>query len=358
MRSRRCADFDPNVTVDDRPRYRFSFFMPDTLHRVGRGALFLTVVVIVSVLGFRFLGGYDWIESLWMVVITISTVGFSEKSELPPHMQLFVIAVIVLGMSGAAHTIGGLIQLMLEGEIERVLGKRRMTNEIRQLRDHVIICGFGRIGQQLASELTAHGNPLVVVETDSEMQQVATEQGYFCVVGNATEENVLTDVGIDHAATLVTALGSDAENVFITLTARNMNPDIQIISRAESESTERKLLQAGANQVVMPTIVGARMMSRMITHPTTADLIDLLSQSGFEDLEMEEIVLDETGKIVGSTIAETEAHRKHKLLIVAVKRAGGELVFNPIASHVFLEGDTAIVMGHAKDIDRFRAEFV
>ena len=152
--------------------------MSDSLHRIGRGALFLAIVVAISVIGFRFLGDYGWIESLWMVVITISTVGFGEESTLPPHMQLFVVAVIVLRMSGTAYTIGGLIQLMLEGEIERILGRRRMTKEISQLHDHVIICGFGRIGQNLASKLKTHQKELVVVETEPTMQEEATAQGY------------------------------------------------------------------------------------------------------------------------------------------------------------------------------------
>ena len=331
--------------------------MPDSLRRIGRGAKFLLVVLVASVVGFRFLGGYGWIESLWMVVITISTVGFSEESTLPRHMQLFVVGVIILGMSATAYTIGGLIQLMLEGEIERALGRRRMTKEINKLHDHVIICGFGRIGRNLANELKSYGKQLVVLENAPAMQQEATELGFHCVIGNATEESVLHDVGIERASTLVTSLGSDAENVFITLTARNMNPKIQIISRAETASTERKLLQAGANQVIMPTVVGARMMSRMITRPTTADLIDLLSQSGFEDLEMEELVLKDTCQLIGKTVAETEAHRKHQLLIVAVKRSVGEFIFNPSAAQVFQPGDTAIVMGHANDIQQFRKEF-
>ncbi|MGB7344187.1 MAG: potassium channel protein [Pirellulaceae bacterium] len=331
--------------------------MTSPLQRIGRGAIFLGLVVGVSVVGFRWLEGYSWIEALWLVVVSISTVGFGEHSSLSPSTQVFSILVIVFGMSAAVYTIGGFIQLMLEGEIDRLLGKRRMTQEINRLSGHVILCGFGRIGQSLAAELREEGKQVVILDTQQAMQQEAAAANFLCLIGDATDETVLTEVGVCRASTLVSALPSDAENVFVTLTARNMNAGIQIIARAEMPTTENKLRQAGANQVVMPSLVGARLMSRMITRPTTADLFDLVSQSGYKDLELDEIRVTTGSKIIGTTVSETEAHRKHKLLIVAVKQGDGELVFNPSAEQVFKEDDTAIVMGHAQDICRFRQEF-
>ncbi|QDT09505.1 potassium channel family protein [Planctomycetes bacterium K23_9] len=328
--------------------------MTTPLQRVGRGAIFLCLVVGVSVVGFRYLEGYDWIESLWLVVVTISTVGFGEHSTLSPTSQLLVVLLILLGMSAAVYTIGGFIQLMLEGEIENLLGKRRMDQEISRLSGHVLLCGYGRIGQSLAAELRTGGKEVVVLETNRDVQEEAVANGFLCVIGDATDESVLTEVGICRAGAIVTALPSDAENVFVTLTARNMNCDLQIIARAEMPSTEKKLLQAGANQVVMPSLVGARLMSRMITRPTTADLFDLVTHSGYEDLELDEISVTAGSNIIGATVAETEAHRKHKLLVVALKPKDGELLFNPGADQVFQQDDTAIVMGNAKDISRFR----
>ncbi len=330
--------------------------MTTPFQRIGRGAVFLGLVVAVSVFGFHVLEGYGWIESLWLVVVTISTVGFGESSTMSTKTQLFTTLVIIFGMSASVYTIGGFIQLMLEGEVERLLGKRRMSQEIDRLTGHVIVCGFGRIGESIADELQSEGKQVVILETNADVQKEAASRGVLCRVGDATDENVLRDVGIDRANALVSALPSDAENVFVTLTARDLNKGLQIIARAEMPSTERKLLQAGANQVVMPTLVGARLMSRMITRPTTADLFDLVSQSGYKDLELDEVRVSVGSSIVGATVEATEAHRKHKLLIVAVKQQGGELLFNPSASQTFCENDTAIVMGHSQDIMRFREE--
>ena len=330
----------------------------NNLRRVRHGALFLAALLLVAVIGFRTFGDFGWIESMWFVVITVSTVGFTEKSALAPHLQLMTVALILLGLCGTAYTLAAFTQMIVEGEIERTLGRRRMNKELNRMNDHIIVCGFGRIGRNLASELNGFGKDVVIIENDASMQQEASELGFRTIVGDATEEAVLADVGVQRACTLVSALGSDAENVFITLTARNMNPKLQIISRAESESTKRKLMQAGANQVVMPNLIGARVISRMITRPTTADLIDLLSQSEFQDLEMDELVFTDSSSLIGSTVAETEAHRTHKLLIIAVKRPGGEFVFNPNANHIIESGETAIVMGHAEDIRRFGDEFL
>jgi voltage-gated potassium channel len=330
--------------------------MTTPFQRIGRGAMFLGLVVVVSVTGFHFLEGYGWIESLWLVVVTISTVGFGESSTMSTKTQLFTTLVIFFGMSASVYTIGGFIQLMLEGEVERLLGKRRMSQEIDRLSGHVVVCGFGRIGQSIANELQSDGKQVVILETNMEVQKEAAEQGYLCRASDATDEDVLRDVGIDRADALVSALPSDADNVFVTLTARDLNKGLQIIARAETPSTERKLLQAGANQVVMPSLVGARLMSRMITRPTTADLFELVSQSGYKDLELDEVQISAGCSIVGTTVGATEAHRKHKLLIVAVKQPGGELLFNPGAEQTFRENDTAIVMGHAQDIKRFREE--
>ena len=292
-----------------------------------------------------------------MVVVTISTVGYSEQSTLSPLLQLFTVAVILLGMSAAAYTFGGLFQMMLEGELERAIGIRRMTKELSQINGHIIICGFGRMGQNLATELESQKRPFVIVEMNPEIASEASSKGLITVIGDATEEGVLRTAGIDTASTVVAALPSDAESVFITLTARNLNRDLQIIARAEHASTESKLRQAGANRVVMPTVVSARQMLRMITRPTTADLMDLFAQSDFEDLELDEFHIKKGEKLDGMTINHCQAHRNHKVLVVAVKHVDGTLAFNPDESHQFQSDDIVMLVGHADDIQSFRLEF-
>ncbi|MDA8743898.1 potassium channel protein [Rubripirellula amarantea] len=327
------------------------------LQRIASGGVLLLVVFVVSVIGYRFVGNYGWLESVWMVVITISTVGYSESSSLSPILQVFTVVVILFGMSAAAYTFGGLIQLLLEGEIDRLIGLRRMTAEIANMKGHVIICGFGRMGQCLAEELKSQGRRAVILESNPDRLREADMLGYACLTGDATEESTLMSVGIDRASTLVAALSGDAENVFLTLTARNLNANLQIVARADQVSTEKKLHQAGANRVVMPTVVGSRQMARVITRPTTADLIELVSQREFADLELDELRISEHGKLAGLTVGATNAHRDHNLLMIAIQDATGALTFNPNAMHTFKTGEVVIVMGHTGDIKNFRAKY-
>lgn len=320
------------------------------------GIVVLVVVVVMSVVGFRSLGDYDWIEAVWMTVVTISSVGFSEQPSSPPQVLLFTVGVIVVGMSAVAYAFGGFVQMVLEGEIQSALGHRRMTMGIERQHGHVVICGFGRTGAVLAGELARAGQPFVVVEQSEDEFEEAKEHGYLSLLGDATDEELLAHAGIERASALVSALPSDADNVFLTLTARNMNSEIQIISRAEHSSTEKKLVQAGANKVVMPAIIGAHRIGRLITRPSTAHLVEIVTESSL-DLELDELTLPDDSKLIGVSVAETEAHRTHRLLVVAIKQAGGEMVFNPDASYQFQASDVAIVIGSADDIGRFRAEF-
>ncbi|MCM2369710.1 potassium channel family protein [Aporhodopirellula aestuarii] len=328
------------------------------LQRTAHGGVLLFFVFVIAVAGYQILGNYGLLEAVWMVVITISTVGYSEASSLSPTLQVFTVLVILVGMSAAAYTFGGLIQLLLAGEIDRLIGLRRMTAEIATMKDHIIICGFGRMGQSLAVDLRSQGKTVVIIELDADRIREADILEFACLTGDATEEGTLESVGIVRAGTLVAALSGDAENVFLTLTARNLNPEIQIVARADQRSSEKKLRQAGANRVVMPTVVGSRQMSRFITRPTTADVIELVSQRDFADLELDEVFVSETNALAGLTVSATDAHRENKLLIIAIQTGEGKLLFNPVATHKIQTGDTLIVMGHLCDIRSFRERFV
>ncbi len=319
--------------------------------------MLLLAVFVIAVLGYRYLGNYSWLESVWMIVITISTVGYGESSSLSPTLQLLTIFVILVGMSAAAYTFGGLIQLLLAGEIDRLIGLRRMTVEIANMKDHVIICGFGRMGQSLAAELQSQRRKSVILELNPERLREADALGYACLSGDATEDATLLSAGIDRAKTLVAALSGDAENVFLTLTARNLSSKLQIVARADQVSTEKKLRQAGADRVVMPTVVGSRQMARVITRPTTADLMELVSQREFADLELDELRISENSKLIGMTVGDSLAHRDHNLLMVAIQTAAGKLTFNPKASHRFVPNEVVILMGHTGDIEFFRDKY-
>jgi len=330
--------------------------MSTPLQRVRRGAIVLAVVFAAAVIAYR-IAGRGWLDAIYMVVITVSTVGYGEASVLRPGEQLLTIGVIVFGISAVVFTLGGFIQMTMEGEIGRVLSVGRTTRAIDRLNAHVILCGYGRIGQILAQELKAKGKSFVVLDNDPEAIADAQNQGHLVLLGDATEEEVLVAAGVERAECLVTALPNDAANVFITLTSRNLNRQLQIIARGEYQTTEKKLLQAGANRVVLPAAIGALRMAAIITRPSTIELMELVAGQSVLDVEVNEVTISSGSMLVGKTIVEAEARRRHGLLVVAVKQAIGNMIFNPGAEVIFQPGDIVIVMGRLEDIDRFRQDY-
>lgn len=331
--------------------------MNSALKRIRTGFSVLLTIVLASVAGYHYLGNYTWVEAFWMTVITLSSVGYGERPapDTTPTMMLFSCAVIILGISAVGYTIGGFLQMLAQGEIDEALGIHRLNKEVSKLSGHVIICGFGRIGQILASNLKKDKFPFVILERTPEAQSAARAEGYLCVLGDATSDDVLIRAGIKRARTVVCGLPEDTSNVFIVLTCRGLNPQIQIIARAESQSSESKMLQAGADRAVLPAIIGAHQMARMITRPSTADLVHLLSQQEEISVEMDEYRLNEDCQLIGVSIRECRA-RSYNLLIIAVSKANAEMCFNPSAEYVFEAGDTVILMGPREKIALFVAD--
>ena len=294
-------------------------------------------------------------ESTWMVVVTISTVGFGERSEASTAIQLLTMGLIVLGVTAAAYTCGGFIQLALEGEIERAMGKRKMTSEINKLSGHVIICGFGRLGDDLAEQLVHRNVPFVVIDQDAEKVLQCHDDDRLAILGDATDENVLVDANLLAAKSLVSALPTDAENVFITLTARNLCPEIQIVAKAEHKSSCKKLRQAGADKIVMPHKVGAQQMERMISRPTTADMFELFAEAIHVDMELDEFLIGDQSALVGKSLADSEIKEKFNLLVIGLKNGNGQLKFNPQPQQIISTNDIILVIGDVEDINRMKA---
>ena len=328
--------------------------MKSPLQRIKFGAISLITVFVLSIAGFHFIGGRSWLESIWMVVITVSTVGFSERTQSDPAVQIMTICVILFGVSFSVYTCGGFIQLLLEGEVERVLGRRKMTKEIDRLQGHVIICGFGRLGQDLATQLQHRGITFVVIDLDPSRVDLAMSQGVLAIEGDATLDSVLRQGNVAAAKALATALPTDAENVFITLTARNLHPDIQIIAKSEQESSCRKLRQAGADKIIMPHRIGAQQMERMISRPTTADLFELFAEASHLEMELDELLVSNHSSLIGVSLAESKIKEKFNLLVVGIKNRQGEFRFNPPPQEKIDDDDTLLVMGQVEDINRLK----
>jgi voltage-gated potassium channel len=330
--------------------------MTSPLKRLRVGLVVLAVVFLVAAAGF-WLAGWSVLDSVYMVVVTMSTVGYRPVGTMTPLLKVFDMAVIVVGGITAVYIVGGLLQMMAEGEIHRALGLRRVTREIKRLREHVILCGFGRVGEILAQELHRREKPFVVVENDPERLGDAASLSYLALNHDATEEEALRAAGVDRASTLATTLPRDADNVFITLTARDLNPKITIIARGEFPTTEKKLLQAGADRVVMPAAAGALRMAAMITRPAALELIEVVAGRQIAEVEVDEVTIAARSPLVGMTVRDSQTRSRHGLLIVAFRRAGGKLEFNPGGDALFEAGASVLVLGRQADIDRFRAEY-
>jgi voltage-gated potassium channel len=329
--------------------------MNPTPRHVRRGTMLFAAVIAISICGYRWFGR-SWLDATYMVVITLSTIGYGETSNLPPGEQVFTMLVVMFGLTASAYTLGGFFQMLTQGEIEKSLGTRRMRREISELNQHVIVCGFGRMGRILCAELRRREVGFVVVDRGPASIAEIKELGYLGYQGDATEEETLRAVGIERAQHLVTVLPGDAENVYITLTSRNLNPDFQIIARGEIPSTQKKLLQAGATRVILPAAIGGLRAAAMITEPSTIELMELFMGNNVMDVEIDQLKLGDGCPLVGRMVSETMVQRRHGLLVVAVKRADGQMVFNPDDDFSFLAQDSIVVMGKPLDIKRFCEE--
>lgn len=325
--------------------------------KIRRGATALGLIVILAIIGYRFVGDYAWVEAMWMVVITVSTVGYSEHSDQGWPIQLLSIAVILLGTTAAAYTFTGMIQLTLQGELDRAFGRRRMEKELSRLKNHTIICGFGKSGPVLAKDLQQRRYKFVILEIDPVNFQHAIDLGYLAINADATDEDTLKYANIVEASAIVVALPTDAQNVFITLSARNLAPNIRIVAQGELESSSRKLRQAGANEVVMGHQMVAEYMSRLVTRPTAAQFFSSLTEPEFKDLMLDELIVPAGSAIENKSIAQLRIRDQHELLVVAVKADDDQIDFNPPGDRVFKVGETILVMGKQQDVTAFQKNY-
>jgi Trk K+ transport system NAD-binding subunit len=288
-----------------------------------------------------------------MVVLTVYTVGYDEVRPIDtPELRGITIALIVLGCTGVIFLTGALIQLFTASQFHQILGLRRMQSQIDHLKDHVIVCGFGRIGQMLARQLHAGQAKFLLIERSEDRVLEARELGYIVMQGNAEDESVLTAAGVERARTLATVLPDDAANVFITLSARSLNGTMTIIARGEAPNTESKLLQAGANQVVMPTHIGAERLAELILYPEAARFLhgtehneEFAKDLRMLGLDMEVVTVDQDSSCVGRTIEAVEQAVGGVFLIVGLNRRNGDSMLRPDGATLIQAGDGVVIVG-------------
>jgi voltage-gated potassium channel len=307
-------------------------------------SVFLAVVV-VGTLGYVLIAGWPLLDALYMTVITMGGVGYREVYPLTQTGQFWTMFVIVSGVGALGFAVITVTDFMVEGHFSGLLEGRRMDKRIAGLMGHNVVAGLGRVGKVVAEEFESHGVSFVVVDTDEEALAIAVERGWASIHGDATEESTLRSAGIERATSLVTALDTDAANVFVTLTARGLAPDLLIVARATTPSAESKLMRSGADRVITPTEIGGRRMASMVMRPRVVDFLDVVAGGQRTELKLEEISLSTGDPYVGRTIAETHIRSQTGAYVLAVHGSDGAVNSNPKSETVMRDGDRLVVLG-------------
>ena len=316
--------------------------------------LMLLVVVLFGIFGYTWIEGWNLLDSLYMTIITLSTVGYGEVREIGPGGRVFTVLLIVFGLFTITYIVGLVAETLVAGEIRSVLGRRKVSKKIKSLRDHYIICGYGRIGSIICKGLTRKAIPLMVIEKDEHVQEELEQDEILYLQGDATHEETLLEAGIEKAKGLVSVVSSDAENVYICLTARGLNPRLYILSRAEDEASERKLLRAGANKVILPYILGGRRMVQAIIRPTVSDFLESAVHDQSFELAIEEITVGEDSRLANQSLVDSGIRQEMDVIIIGIKQKAGTMIFNPSSKSKINRGDTLIAMGRNKDLEKLR----
>lgn len=308
------------------------------------------VVLVSGMTGFMLLEGMQPLDALYMTVITLSTVGFGEVSPLHPHGRIFVIFLILFGVALAGFTASVIGQLVLEGQFKEIFGRRKMENRIRKVSNHFIIAGYGRVGRQVALEFQRRNVNFVVIEKGEEGVQSLYRDGFLFIQGEATDDDVLRKAGIDSARTLISTLPDEAQNVYLTLTARDINKDLHIIARADYDDGVKKLKRAGADHVVTPHVLGGIRMAMASLRPNVLDFMHTTSL-GEGDLTIEELVIPDSCELSGKSLKDSNLKRDYGITIIGIKKPGREMTIAPDPDTVLEEKDILVLIGKAQGLE-------
>lgn len=317
---------------------------------------YLIAILTFGTLGYMVIEGGSFLDSLFMTVITITTVGYREIIPIGTNGKLFTIMLIFIGVGFVLYMFGKITEAMVEGGLRTIFGRKNMKKMVAGIKDHYIVCGFGRIGKVICQILHENNRAFVVIENDAAVAKSIEEMGYLVLEGQATEDEMLLQAGILRAKGLISVVSSDADNVYIILSAKGLKPDLYILTRSSGEDgVENKLLRAGASKVISPYYIGATRMAQLIVRPTVIDFIDLAVHGGELGLRLEELSVSNSSVFVNKTLSESDIRKDFDLIVVAIKRDHGKMIFNPNQSTMILSGDVLVVMGEYDNIHNFKA---
>jgi voltage-gated potassium channel len=325
---------------------------------VPRRYLVLVLIPLVLILGgtlgyYGIEKNYSLFDALYMTIITLTTVGYEEVHHpLSPQGRVFTIALLLIGVFVFFYTITELLRSVVSGEVRQLLGRQRMERSLAGLKNHLIICGYGRMGRHVCEQFSRQGLSFVLIDRKTELLQDFAIPHGIALSGDATSDEVLKHAGVERARALVTVAASDADNLFITLSARLLNDKLFIVARAEGELAEEKLRRAGANRVVAPYAIGGTKMAMAVLRPAVVDFIELATRTEHLDLQIEETLIQPGSKLDGVTLHASGLRQELGVIVVAIKKASGHLVANPPGDAVMIAGDTLIALGPRRGLDR------
>jgi len=324
----------------------------DPVRHLRFSVLALVSVIALGTLGYAMIEDWQAFDALYMTIITLATVGFKEVHELSPEGKFFTIVLIISGTGIIAYTLSSLIQFTLEGQLRKILGRKKLESRISKLRNHYIICGYGRIGHLICREFQSRPTPFLVVEKNPHQVERLEREGHMYVEGDATDDETLQAAGIEHAKGLITAVTSDTDNVYITLTARGLNPKLFILARAGEEGAEKKLMRAGASKVISPYTIGANRMAQAILRPSVVDFIELATASEHLELQIEEICIAADSELAGKTLVDSGIRQRMGIIIVGIKASDGKMTFNPPSDKTIEPDSVLIILGERPAISQ------
>jgi voltage-gated potassium channel len=314
------------------------------------GILISFAIIFLGTIGYMIIEGWGFVDAFYMTVITITTVGFGEPHKLGNAGRIYTTILIMGGIGVVLYLVSMIAEFVVEGRIREVFGRRKLEKKIKTLKDHYIICGYGRVGTTICDILSSKPLNLVIIDNDPKKSELLYKKGLLHVSGEATDEDVLMAAGINNAKGLITALGRDMDNLYITLSARGINPGLFIMARSGDVGSGKKLLRAGADKVVSPYRIGARRMARILLRPTVTDFLELLRDEKNRELQLEEIPVNSASRLIGVPLRDSKIRQDLDLIVIAIKKADGRINFNPSFATTVDTDDIVIAMGESNNL--------
>ncbi|MBA2529067.1 MAG: potassium channel protein [Euzebyales bacterium] len=330
--------------------------MPAT-RRLTAALVSFVLVVCGGTVSYVAITDAGWLDALYMTVISVFTVGFSETFPLGTDGRVVTMAVIVLGVASLGFATAAVVEFLVEGHLQDLLGRRRMDRQLAKLDGHTIVCGFGRVGRQVADQLAVEGRPVVVVDVAAERLQLARERGVTWVEGDASHEDVLVLAGLPRAAGVVACTADDAENILIALTAKGLHSRLFVVVRIKDEENEGKARRAGADRVIAPAAIGGRRIAALMTRPHVVDFLDVVTHGTDVDLVLEEVVVGQGSPLAGAALREADVRQRYGANVLAMRQVNEPVLrTRSDPGHVLCAGDLVVVIGSRDDLDRLQSD--